>query len=276
MSNKLFKLIKNDYVEGRPNVLVLNSKIYKRSKYEENKGFYITVIKNISKQANLFTLIPSSNIDNFDDVSGNVLLLLNDPKQFKEKSSSPTANDDNYKLTLEALKDVEFPKFDTVILPQYTQIFQQIRVPAEESAELNSLKHTFVDYIFNDDNLKIVQKYIKMLNDNFYRLESFRFCSTHKQLLILILTKYLNDNDLIDNLISFVVDPSLNTHFINYNKKYKKYYFTDDNRGTREFEKFDFAQIQHIVYDANYYHKQVNNKSKKYFVCWRYNRNAIY
>lgn len=281
MSIKIFKLIKNDYVEGRPNVLVLNAKRYKHEKYEENKGFYITVIKNISKQANIFTLIPTSNIDNYDNVSENVLLMLNDPKQFKEKSSSKTANDDNYKMTIEALKEVDFPKFDTVILPQFTQVFQNIRIPAEENAELNSLGYTFIDYIFNDDNLKIVQKYIHILNDNFYHLISFRFCSIHKQMLILILIKYLSDNDLIDKIISFVVDPSLNTHFIKCNKKYKNYYFTDDNRGTRKFEKYDFAQIQHIVYDTTYYRKQVNSKSKNIlfvgnlFVNWKHRKDAF-
>lgn len=80
---EMFKLIKNDYIEGRPNVLVLNCKDYKV--YDENKGFYVTVIKHLRNQANVFVLKSTNkNLDKFNKCKNNAIAYINNPKQFKE------------------------------------------------------------------------------------------------------------------------------------------------------------------------------------------------
>lgn len=119
--SEMFKLIKNDYIEGRPNVLVLNCKDYKV--YDENKGFYATVIKHLRNQANVFVLKSTNkNLDKFNECKNNAIAYINNPKQFKEKtssSSSDTANDENYQMVIDALNIIDFPIFDVVLYPQY-------------------------------------------------------------------------------------------------------------------------------------------------------------
>lgn len=72
---KIFKFIKNDYIEERPNVLVLNAKDYKI--YDENKGFYNIVIKHLHKQANVFILKSTNkNLDKFNEIKDNVVAAV--------------------------------------------------------------------------------------------------------------------------------------------------------------------------------------------------------
>ena len=277
--SEMFKLIKNDYIEGRPNVLVLNCKDYKV--YDENKGFYVTVIKHLRNQANVFVLKSTNkNLDKFNECKNNAIAYINNPKQFKEKSSSDTANDENYQMVIDALNTIDFPIFDVVLYPQYPYVCLNAKIPSKISETLSMLGKSFMDYTIEDENFKIVQNYIKEVNENFYKYESFRFCSSHKPLMLMILFKFLSEHNLIKNAVSFIIDPSINTQFIKLNKNHKNYYFTNDHRGTRDYEKFDFAQIQHIIYDSAWYHKKENNRSKNIlfvgniFVNWEHRKDV--
>ena len=70
-------------------------------------------------------------------------------------------------MVIDALNIIDFPIFDVVLYPQYPYACLNAKIPSKISETLSMLGKSFMDYMIEDENFKIVQNYIKEVNENF-------------------------------------------------------------------------------------------------------------
>ena len=79
---------------------------------------------------------------------------------------------------------------------------------------------------------------------------------------------WLNRNHPIIMNYFFIIDPANFVKLFEYhNMPVKCYYFANDKRGTRNFEYFPIAELQHLIYDKKYFNieKDIKNKTMNFF-----------
>ncbi len=152
---------------------------------------------------------------------------------------------------------IDLPAIDYIILG--TDDFFRLPLTAYASKKtheyLNDLDNEFFDYVGNDE---AVIKDIDMINDHVIKeydkyVSPFAF-STQDYNLFMRAIEYINrTNRLKRYVISFSIDPAIYTPFFYKNNiPARFFYFANDNRGTRNFEELDIAQLQHIIYDNRF------------------------
>lgn len=174
------------------------------------------------------------------------------------------AQDENYieynaKLMQESLERTfkDLPVIDYIILG--TDDFFRLPLTSYcnkgESEYLHSMMNEFFDYVGDDkESMDRIDKMNERIIENWDKSVSpIAFSTKDLTYFYKVIEHIHNTNRLKHNVISMSIDPVIYTPF--FDKKgipAKYYYFADDTRGTRNFKKFDTAQLQHIVYDKKF------------------------
>lgn len=122
--------------------------------------------------------------------------------------------------------------------------------------KLKEFKHEFNEFFdYTGDDLSIIQKkneYSEEVSNNIHRhvnilaysqvRQAFQYC-----LIDVLVEMFQNTLKSFDN---FVIDPvNFAPYYNNLPVPNRNLYFVDDNRGTRNFQKFPIGQLQHVYHD---------------------------
>jgi len=150
------------------------------------------------------------------------------------------------------------------ILPLTSYIGKDI----DPSGHLTSLQNEFHDYVGNDSSeialrKKAVEKVCKSYDS---RVSILAFSMFTKNLFINVVRFFHEKRGPLKCLYSFSVDPAAFLEIFDYyGIPQKRFYFADDNRGTRKFVEFPIAHLQHIIHEENVFGEIPINKKKDLF-----------
>jgi hypothetical protein len=271
-NSKIFNLINPAPLDSsKKTVLIITFKNF-NSSYNHIYGFFNEVInvlkdsyniiyagkeiqKNVSELENFYLL----NTAGYNSLSANRL------KRKKEESSSVKINQQIlWEEFDKAFGDLQidrvlFATSDYFVLPLTTYF----------KGEYSEMMNEFHDYVGNDS--KKIHEIHEMINS---------FCSTFDDKVSLLaytmyyknifmnLPIYLNQKHKLEILWGFSIDPvSFMNYFSYHGINHKRFYFVDDKRGTRNYDKFPIAQLQHLIHENRFEptSKIPINKTKNFF-----------
>jgi len=125
---------------------------------------------------------------------------------------------------------------------------------------LHDLANSFFDYLGNNTKiLKEINNINQHIIDNWDKTVSPIAFRLKKQNGFMRLLNSLKTK-IKKHVITFSIDPAIYTPYFKLNNiPAKNYYFADDNRGTRNFLKFDISQLQHLVYEKQFGSTSLND-----------------
>ena len=157
---------------------------------------------------------------------------------------------DSFERNLAEIKEIEYIIISNI---GYYVINQNSYVSKQDSLDLHSRKNEFFDYTGNDEDiLSIINKNNDKVLSKWYSKFSPYAVSTRNIFYHFEVVKFLSQR-MSKHVIMMIADPAVySPYFKHHNIPIKYCYFENDNRGTRNFEKFDLAQLQHLVYDLEF------------------------
>lgn len=203
------------------------------------------------------------NLTRYKEINGN---------DFQRKSENPNNTENNLKVLFEEFENC-FPfKVDRIlfandiyyILPLTSYIGKDI----DPTGRLAELQNEFHDYIGNDtDEIELRKKAIERVCKNYdSRVSILAFSMYTKNLFINLVRWFHEKRQPLKCLYSFSVDPAAYLEIFDYyGIPQKRFYFADDDRGTRQFKEFPIAHLQHIIHEENVFGKLSTEKTKDLF-----------
>lgn len=176
-------------------------------------------------------------------------------KSLHRKNNNPNwINDNAKKIEIAFERDFKnLPKIDYVILGTDDPFRIPLTTYCSKSYDehLYNLKNEFFDYIGGDKKIiERIEKINEKIVNNWQQKISVIAFSTKDNSIIPLSIDFINRKKGIGKVIAFAIDPAIYEPFYRIkNIPLKMYYFVDDKRGTRKFNKLDIAQLQHLVYD---------------------------
>lgn len=242
--NPIFKKIRLDLDSTKKSIVVFDNG--DPEKYTHTYGCSRTIAKKLADQFNIIYITTTSKAKEKN-------LYALDSKFLTElyrKKDHPNHIEKNNKMIIQSLKSsfIDIPELEYIIIGNADNFILPLTSYCSKnlSTDLNEKRNEFFDSLI-DDNL------IEEINDNIVnnwdtRVSAYAF-STTKTNIFPHAAKVLSEK-LKNDCMSFVIDPTMYTPFFRLNKiPLRSYYFANDNRGTRNFNKFPIAQIQHMVYE---------------------------
>lgn len=238
--------------ENKPTVIFMDKG--NQSEYTHIYGAARVVKDRIKNKFNIITIGSGCGLtDNYYEVKRNVtkeLLRKVDDLNYRSKNKETI---DNW-LTQSF---IDLPQIDYIILG--TDDFFRLPLTSYVSKKtykyLCDLENEFFDYVgSNTKVLKDIDKINDYVVKEYDKLVSPFAFSTQDYNLFFRVIEFINRTGRLQNkVIGFSIDPAIYTPYFNkHNIKSKFFYFADDKRGTRNFEKLDIAQLQHIIYDNKF------------------------
>lgn len=176
-------------------------------------------------------------------------------KEFKRKSESAENTEHNLKiLNREFANSFDFTVDKILfandmyyILPLTSYISKDL----DPRGKLKDLQNEFHDYVGDDVNeINLRKKAIEQVCKNYDNRVSLLAFSMYTKNMFINLVRFFNDKKPLKCLYSFSVDPAAFLEIFDYmNIPQKRFYFADDNRGTRNFKEFPIAHLQHITHE---------------------------
>lgn len=126
-----------------------------------------------------------------------------------------------------------------------------------EKPELINKMNSFHDYIGEDEELIefIKNKNKILMNDLYEHVSPIAFSQMRTYMFMKFVEHCYNFNK--EHFISFdniIIDPDNYYVFTEALQiPFRNFYFENDNRGTRNFQKFPIAELQHLIYDEKFY-----------------------
>lgn len=120
---------------------------------------------------------------------------------------------------------------------------------------LYNMKNEFFDYVGTDKEIisKIDELNTNLVNTWDSKISPMAFSIVDISIFTRLIDFINRTNRLKEHVIAFAIDPAIYKPFFDkLNIKNKFFYFADDKRGTRDFNKLDIAQLQHIVYENQF------------------------
>jgi len=242
--NPLFKKIRLDLDLNKKSIVVFENG--DPEKYTHTYGCTRTIAKKLADQFNIIHITTTGNAKEKN-------LYALDPKFLSElyrKKDHSNYIEKNNKMISESLKSsfADIPELEYIIIGNADNFILPLTSYCNKnsSMELNEKNNEFFDSL-------TVNNLIEEINNNIVnnwdkRVSALAF-STNKTNIFPHAVKILSER-LKNDCISFVIDPTMYTPFFRLNKiPLRSYYFANDNRGTRNFNKFPIAQIQHMIYE---------------------------
>lgn len=180
---------------------------------------------------------------------------------FKRADEHENAREYNFNLVFNALEkffqEHGITSVEYALFPKDTQqLILMTYIGKNVSSMLHERRNSFFDYLGNDrETNKIIEETNDRIVKNFTHYVSPIAWSQRKCYFAFYLPYFLHQTKRLQKeCIFFSIDPTIYTPFFVKNGiKSRFLYFVDDTRGTRNFERCDLAQIQHITYDQIYY-----------------------
>lgn len=246
-----------------------------KSSYNHIHGFVEEVALVLSKTHNIVWIGKEDpkniqDLDNFYVFNLKGFHHLNKNEFLRVKEAKPKGiNNYDYNndiLLREFEKSFKNVKFDKVIFGNST--FYELPLTGYFK-EYKHLVNEFHDYT-GDDPKEIEKRNNCALEiaKNYNRRVSVLAFSMFQKNIFTNLCIWLNQKFDVNMNYSFVLDPVVfHKVFEIHNLPFKYYYFNNDKRGTRNFEQFPIAHLQHIINEDKHYsaQKDIQNKSKKFF-----------
>jgi hypothetical protein len=166
----------------------------------------------------------------------------------------------NKKVVEKELKNIDkLPKIDIVVIVNV----ESLKLPngnlflvKDFPKSINNKRNEFFDYVGNDEEMiKMIDKANTKLVNNFDKKYIVKFNSILRMHAnFVVLEKIIKKDNAKASMI--MIDPvSYYPYFLKKGIDLDVLYFADDTRGTRNFKSFDFAQIQHLVFENLKTHK---------------------
>lgn len=270
----LFDLINpTDLDESKETMLVITFNTFKE-KYNHVYGFFHEIINSLEKDYNIVyagkeikkNIVHLNNFYNvsirgYSEISKNYLKRKKQSKNSVEHNERILFNEFNNAFGDIKIDKILFATSDYFVLP-LTQYFSD--------QPYKSLKNEFHDYIGNDEDyisetLKRCDETSEKFND---RVSLLAFTMFYKNI-FLNLPVWINKNNDLKMIYCFSIDPVSYMHYFTYHKlPHKRYYFVDDKRGTRNYEKFPIAEIQHLIHENRFNYipeENLKTKTKDFF-----------
>lgn len=241
-----------------------------------NFGFVREIVNVLSETYNLVfigeeadKIIPNA-MDNF---------YVYNLKRYKEINSTrfqrKAENDNNIEHNLKVLYEEfesSFPfTLDRIlfandiyyILPLTSYISKKL----DPTGNLTDLQNEFHDYTGNDPSQILLRKEaIKQVCENYNDRVSLLAFSMYTKNMFINLVRYFHLKKPLKCLYSFSVDPAAFLEIFDYyGIPQKRFYFADDNRGTRKFIEFPIAHLQHITHEEKIFGEISTEKTKDLF-----------
>ncbi|MCK9575770.1 MAG: hypothetical protein WC979_01930 [Candidatus Pacearchaeota archaeon] len=192
-------------------------------------------------------------------------------KEFKRKAENKDNAVHNLKILTREF-DNSFPfTLDRIlfandiyyILPLTSYISKEL----DPTGNLQYLQNEFHDYVGNNTSeIDLRKKAIEQVCSNYDNRVSLLAFSMYTKNMFINVVKYFHDKKPLKCLYSFSVDPAAFLEIFDYyGIPQKRFYFADDNRGTRKFEEFPIAHLQHITHEENVFGNVDTTKTKDLF-----------
>jgi len=232
---------------NKKNIIAFVKDLYKIKNYHSR--YTIPIIEELKKDFNIlfFSKTAEKEIleNNFwlNDNFSETLLRSNDSSDYIE------LNDDSIKNAL--LKDLSFIKEIEylIIFGSHAIVLPSTRyIGKKQSLDLYSRNNEYFDCVINDkDTLNLINKINIDIIKNLSKKVSPIAFSTKGIAFYLDIIKFLHETKRIKSEVKLIIDDPLTYTPVFNNIPHKVFYFADDKRGTRNFNRFDHAQIQHIL-----------------------------
>ena len=238
-----------------------------KTKYSHIFGFLTVIFETLEEKYNVIY------VGNEKDTYPNLIqvknsLYRNFVKKFcKTKEQSKCVDKsyiyNNHKLTYDYIKSkldwLKGIKYITGLGPISTWylILQRYKRAGEKYKDMFNEVH---DYVGNDESQRAEIKAIaKIMAETFPEYCNPLAFMQSKQAVTYNVLKFLVDNNVqsLKSVDAFVNDPVFFWPVLKeLPVKSRIFYFADDNRGTRCFQKFPIAELQHLVYDRKFFDTQ--------------------
>lgn len=240
----------------KKNILITASQLETR---EYTYGYIIPLIELLKEDYNVYVLLESNSKtpDNYN--LSNVYLF--DKKVFgalKEKmhrkKEDPDSENYNNEMIRNRLKEFfsNEPEFHNIIVVDNHNLMMPYNMYTKHPV-LREYWNDFFDIFTDDEEIK---KEVENLNEKWFRniakpFSPLTFRYYYKN--ILVNTCHILHDMHGCKVDIIIIDPSAAIPYFDlHNIKYKHWYYTDDFRGPREFHRFPFPELQHLVYEKKF------------------------
>lgn len=245
MDKLIFKKIRLDLDPNKKCIVVFENG--DPEKYTHTYGCSRTITKKIADQFNIIHITTTGNAKEKNLYSLNVKFL----HELYRKKDHSNYIEENNKMISESLKSsfIDIPELEYIIIGNADNFILPLGSYCNKntSIELNENRNEFFDSLTADN---LIEEINKSVVNNYWDTKNspiaFSTCKTNIfPHAVKVLSKRLKND-----CMTFVIDPTMYTPYFRLNKiPLRSYYFADDKRGTRNFNKFPIAQIQHMVYE---------------------------
>jgi hypothetical protein len=155
----------------------------------------------------------------------------------------------------ESFKDLS--EIDYILLgtDDFFRLPQTSYVSKKESEILYNRKNEYFDFIGEDEKIiELINNTNKSIISNWSKVVSpYAFSTRDYSIFMSSINFFHKTGRLKKHVIAFIIDPVLfSPYFKELNIPTKLFYFENDKRGTRDFQKLDIAQLQHLIYDKQF------------------------
>lgn len=247
---------------------------FNNEEYDHINGFIKTTLKVLETKYNIIYIGYESNSDNINKplITINANKLKNFVSLYMKRKKETILKGDEYNVNNhKILYDYIYKKLSWITNIKYItgittlcewRLMMQKHTIA--GPKRRNMYNEFHDYIGNDKtelkeineiNSNVVKNYINYVNPlAFMQLSSAVF---YNILLVLI----ENNKNTIKSIDGFANDPIFFFPlFDSLPVKNRNFYFVDDKRGTRNYQRYPIAELQHISYDNEYIQKKNNEQ----------------
>lgn len=252
---KKINFVKTD--PNKKNILITASQLETK---EYTYGYIVPLIDVLKENYNVYVLLESSS--KTPDKFGLENVYLFDKKFFDELKDTKMRRkkeDENSEYFNNELIKTEISKFfenepvfhDIIVIDNHN-----LMLPYGVYTKHSVLATYWNDYFDIFERTDEIQEEIDRLNEKYFRVVTKAFSPLtfryyYKGVLLnTIHVLYEKHNCKVDIII---IDPSAAIPFFElHGIKHKMWYYSDDFRGKRKFNRFPFPELQHLVYEKNY------------------------
>jgi hypothetical protein len=245
------------------------------AKYNHIHGFVDEVVNSLKDSHNII-YIGKENEKNIHHLNNFFLFTLkeyqriNTTRFLRKKECEGTDTDNVVHNHNEIIKEFKKAfnniKFDKIIFGNSS--FYELPLTGYFK-EYKHLVNEFHDYVGSDkEEIDNRNKCAVTIANNFNRRVSILAFSMFQKNIFTNLCIWLNKNHPIKMNYSFTLDPvCFHKVFEIHNLPFKYFYFSDDKRGTRKYQEFPIAHLQHLINEERFFNSKnhINKKDKTFF-----------
>lgn len=256
----LFKLNNLKVDDTKRNVLVVLE--HNRADFTHIYGYVEPIVKYLEKRFNVFFYGSSTkNLNNHIKVDDKVYKKYNTERFLRKEQEKDSKKRMEYNRKI-VRDDVELFASNHYIDFEHIFMCADFRLPFKEYG----IKGTFNEFHDTIDSSQ-VQKVNELITkiDPFKENGVLMFLAFKKHLMMEFLYYYKSIP-----ISCFLIDPMFYWPFFEMNFDSPTYYhFVDDNRGNRKFKEFPIGELQHCIYDTEFFNEKMMppklEKSKDFF-----------